>query len=115
MLVRGSKLALVDFDAVAKGDPHYDVAEFIASLQYLELSRGLSRQRLARAAQLFYESYAALVPWACDRRRIGWYARAFLISKMFSSIKNLDFPALQRLESDGEEIMNGWLECIVQN
>jgi thiamine kinase-like enzyme len=108
-------LALVDFDAVAMGDPHYDVAEFIASLQYLELSRGLSRQRLASAAKLFYESYAARVPWACDRRRIAWYTRAFLISKMFSSIKNLDFQALQRLESDGQEIMNGWLECIMQN
>jgi thiamine kinase-like enzyme len=117
MLVRGAELALVDFDAVAMGDPHYDVAEFIASLQYLELSRGLSRQRLASAAKLFYESYAALVPWSCpaSRGRIGWYARAFLISKMFSSIKNLDFQALQRLESDGQEIMNGWLECIMQN
>ncbi|MCI0694733.1 aminoglycoside phosphotransferase family protein [candidate division KSB1 bacterium] len=115
MLMRGAELALVDFDAVAMGDPHYDVAEFIASLQYLELSRGLSRQRLARAAKLFYESYAALVPWSCDRRRIGWYARAFLISKMFSSIKNLDFQALQRLEVDGQEIMGGWLESIMQN
>jgi hypothetical protein len=120
MLVRGSKLALVDFDAVAMGDPHYDVAEFIASLQYLELSRSLSRQRLAKAAKLFYESYAALVPWSCpaSRDRISWYARAFLISKMFLSIKNLDFQALSRfagLESDGQEIMNGWLESIAQN
>jgi thiamine kinase-like enzyme len=110
MLMRGAELALVDFDAVAMGDPHYDVAEFIASLQYLELSRGLSRQRLANAAKAFYESYAALVPWTCDRGRIAWYARAFLITKMFSSIKNLDFQALQRLELDGQEIINDWLE-----
>jgi hypothetical protein len=117
MLVRGSDVALVDFDAVAMGDPHYDLAEFIASLQYLELSRGLPRPRLARAAKLFYESYAGLVPWSwpASRDRIAWYARAFLLTKMFSSIKNLDLQALQRLESAGQEIMNGWLEFGLRN
>jgi aminoglycoside phosphotransferase (APT) family kinase protein len=112
MLGRDSALALVDFDAVAIGDPLYDVAEFVASLQYLELSRGLSGKRLARAVELFCESYAALVPWACDRRRLAWYAQAFLITKMFSSIKNLDFRALQQLESAGQKIMSGWLDSM---
>jgi thiamine kinase-like enzyme len=112
MLVRGTELALVDFDAVALGDPLFDLAEFLASLQFLQLSRALPRQRLARAVDLFYETYARQVSWSCDRRRVAWYALSFLTSKIFLSLKNLDFQALQRLESEGQEIIKGWLEFI---
>lgn len=112
MLVRGNELALVDFDAVALGDPLFDLAEFLASLQFLQLSRALSHQRLTRAVDLFYDAYTSQVSWNCDRRRVAWYALSFLISKMFLSLKNLDFQALQRLESEGQEVLNVWLEFI---
>ncbi|MGH7496924.1 MAG: phosphotransferase [bacterium] len=108
MLVRNTELALVDFDAVSNGDPYYDLAEFIASLQYLEISRELSRTRLERAAELFYQHYCELVPgFHRDDRRLAWYARAFLITKMLSSIKNLDLQALQRLEHAGCDLISG--------
>jgi thiamine kinase-like enzyme len=108
MLVRDTELALVDFDAVADGDPYYDVAEFIASLQYLEISRGFARARLDRAAELFYDHYCELVPgFQRDDRRVAWYARAFLITKMLSSIKNLDLQALNRLELAGRNLITG--------
>ncbi len=109
MLVRKAELALVDFDAVSTGDPYYDLAEFVASLRYLEITRGFARSRLQRAAELFCRHYGELVPgFKYDAYRLAWYARAFLITKMFSSIKNLDLPALQRLESVGREIITGW-------
>jgi hypothetical protein len=109
MLVRDAELALVDFDAVSNGDPYYDIAEFLASLQYLEITRGFARQQLLRAAELFLRSYCDLTPGLkYDARRVAWYAQAFLLTKMFSSIKNLDMPALQRLESAGREIITGW-------
>jgi thiamine kinase-like enzyme len=112
ILVRGTELALVDFDAVALGDPLYDVAEFIASLQYLEFSTGKPRERLVEASEAFYNSYAEQVPWSCDRRRAAWYVVAFLMSKMFSSVKHRNVEALQRIESAGQEIVNSWLEFI---
>ena len=108
MLVRHTELALVDFDAVSHGDPYYDLAEFIASLQYLEITRGLQRARIERALGLFCQHYGARVPgFQFNARRLGWYARAFLITKMFSSIKNLDFEALQRLEHAGQDLLTG--------
>lgn len=110
MLLRDSELGLVDFDAVAIGDPLYDVAEFIASLRYLEISRGLFRESLNKATELFCQRYASRVPWMCDYRRIEWYAQAFLITKMYAATKNLDVQALQKLEHVGQQIMDDRLD-----
>ncbi len=112
MLVRDHELALVDFDAVTIGDPLYDLAEFIASLQFLELSRGWPRERLAAAAEALYRSYAGQVPWSCDRRRVAWYALAFLMTKFYSSTKNLDRQALPLLDLAGKAICEDWLKIV---
>jgi thiamine kinase-like enzyme len=112
MLIRGAELAMVDFDDIALGDPLFDVAEFIASLLYQEMRAGKPRQKLARTADLFLGSYAAHVPWSCDRRRIAWHVVAFLINKMCSSVKHRDVLTLQRIESTGHELINSWLEFI---
>lgn len=110
MLLKGNELTLVDFDALACGDPLYDIAQCIASLQYLAISQGMLRDKLAKAAEVLYESYTAQVKWSCDRRQMAWYALAFLLSKMYTSVKNLDIPALQRLEFDGWEHINDWFD-----
>ncbi len=108
MLTCEDEIALVDFDALALGDPLFDVAELIASLQFLELRDGVSRSRLEAATIWFLESYAAQVPWSCDRRRLAWYAMAFLISKMFLAVKNLDRQAFQKLDSTGIALCQNW-------
>jgi thiamine kinase-like enzyme len=112
LVVREAELALVDFDAVAIGDPLFDVAEFIASLQFLEFTQGKPRDHLAKAAEWFYQSYAENVEWPCDRRRLAWYILVFLTSKMYGALKHYDVPAMQRLESAGSELINGWLESL---
>ncbi|MGH7494287.1 MAG: aminoglycoside phosphotransferase family protein [bacterium] len=112
MLVRDHELALVDFDAVSIGDPLYDLAEFVASLQFLELSRGWPRERLAAAAETLCRSYAEQVPWPCDRRRVAWYALAFLMTKFYSTTKNLDRRALQQLDLAGKKICADWLKIL---
>jgi len=38
ILCRNNEVGLVDFDSIARGDPHYDIAEFLASLVYLQVS-----------------------------------------------------------------------------
>jgi len=112
MLVRGVELALVDLDDVALGDPLFDVAEFIASLQYSELRSSRSHQQITKATELLITNYAEHVPWPCDRSRLAWYAVAFLINKMCSSAKHRDVSTLQQLEATGQELVNSWLELI---
>jgi len=107
MLVRGSETALVDFDALTEGDPLLDVAEFIASLQFLELG-GAARLDATRVAETFCRSYASEVPWPCDGARMAWYALAFVISKMHGAVKHLDLTTLGRLEREGETLMDRW-------
>jgi hypothetical protein len=98
IVASGDAVALVDFDAARLGDPLYDVAEFLTSLQYMEFSYGLSR-RLSHAAELFTTSYQKQVSWALDPQRLAWYSVAFLLSKMLGSLRHLDRVALQRLEA----------------
>ncbi len=112
ILIKQNKLALVDFDALALGDPLADVAEFIASLHYLQLSRGVPYEFLKTAAERFYTSYREAASWACDRERIGFYALCFFLSKMYMMIKQLDINALQRLEVWNPQILNDWLHWI---
>ncbi len=110
MLIRGEELALIDFDALALGDPLADVAEFIASLQFLELSQGLPRPPLLKATELFIAGYAEQTPWPCEPKRLAWYALAFLLSKMFLAVKNLDRSSLQYLDTVGMMMGQQWCD-----
>ncbi len=97
ILMRDDQPGLIDFDALAVGDPLYDVAEFLASVIYLRISDGVAAAPITAAAALFVESYAALVPWPCERRRLAWYVAAFLLGKMHSSLKRMEHAARQQV------------------
>jgi len=112
MLMRDGDVTLIDFDALALGDPIQDVAEFIASLEFLEITAGKPSEMLARGSRTFLEAYAEQVPWRCDQARIGWYVVAYLASKLYSVLKHLDFGALTRLGSNGEALADRWLEVV---
>lgn len=108
-VARGHEVALVDFDAAALGDPLYDVAEFLVSLQYLEFTANFSRARLVAAATLFKNSYAKHVQWEVLSTRVAYYAVAALLSKMHDTMKNLDQPTMMKFAAIWE-IMDGWLQ-----
>ncbi|TMQ68934.1 MAG: hypothetical protein E6K80_13315, partial [Candidatus Eisenbacteria bacterium] len=110
LLVRDERVAAIDFDDLAEGDPLQDVAEFVASLRYLEITAGRPRNELARAAALFRARYEAQVPWPCDPSRIAWYAAAYTASKMLSTVKRLDLDALSRLLADGGSLVGDLVE-----
>jgi len=110
-VARDREVALVDFDAVALGDPLYDVAEFLTSLQYLEFTAGFSRQRLSRAAELFKTNYEKQAGSKLLPPRLGFYAISALLSKMHDTMKNLDAKAMEQFEAI-LEIMEGWLQDI---
>jgi hypothetical protein len=110
IVTRRNEVALVDFDAAGLGDPLYDVAEFLVSLQYLQFNYDFSH-RLAHAAELFKRSYQKQVPWDLNPQRLAWYSVAFLMAKMIGSLKHLDRCALQKFDSL-LEIMEGWLKLL---
>ena len=112
LVIRDLELAIVDFDALALSDPLADVAEFIASLRFLEATGGKARTNLMAAAEQFYQSYCEQVLWECDRQRLAWYALAFFINKMFGALKQLDTGALHRLETHAVEMTADWLETL---
>ncbi len=95
-LYDGNRLALLDFDAAGAGDPLYDVAEWLASLEYLALRRPEFRP-LLRWKQSFLEAYARSVPWAVEEERLLAYRLTALVGKLHDSLKNMDRPALIRL------------------
>ncbi|MDZ7359708.1 MAG: aminoglycoside phosphotransferase family protein [candidate division KSB1 bacterium] len=111
ILFKDGDMALVDFDAAALSDPHLDVAEFLISLQFLEFSHGLPRQRLAAAAQSFQAAYARQVPWRLDPQRVAWHAAVSLLDKLHEALRNLDANTLQKLEAI-LEVMEDWLKII---
>jgi len=112
-VARERDLALVDFDAAALGDPLYDVAEFLTSLQYLEFTAGFSRQRLAQAAALFKTSYAQQAPWKLSPPRVAFYAVSALLSKMHDTMKNLDAKAMQQFDEIWK-ILDGWIDGMME-
>jgi len=111
IIARGQQIALTDFDALACGDPMFDVAEFVVSLQFLALTRGIPLRKLTDAARLFCKIYSDLVAWPLQTKVLRWYILAFLISKVFLTVKGLDFVAMQRLHTDGAALIQFWLEA----
>lgn len=110
IIVRENELALIDFDALSRGDPLFDVAEFVASLQFLALSQGLVPRDLTDAARLFCKTYSDLVFWPFDTDLLRWYVLAFLVSKVFLTVKGLDLHAMRRLHTDGVALIQFWLK-----
>jgi aminoglycoside phosphotransferase (APT) family kinase protein len=98
VLVRGDRLALVDFDSVGVGDPLHDVAEFAASLLYLAFSHGIASTAVWDGLDRFVNAYEQRVQWRCDRRRIWWYTALFLLGKIHASLKTLECATDEQVE-----------------
>jgi hypothetical protein len=109
ILCRGDALALVDFDSVARGDPHYDLAEFAASLVQLRLAEGVPDGLAAAAVARLCESYACAAPDAFDARRLAWYVVPFLLAKLHSALKKHSITTAAGLPASFA-IVEEWLE-----
>ncbi len=112
IVARGQEVALVDFDAMTQGDPLYDVAEFLASLQYLAFTHELAPERLAHAAALFRESYERQTQRSLEPQRLAWYAVVSLLSKMHDSWKNLDTRAMAHGAAI-VQLVGGWIDGLL--
>lgn len=89
LLYREGEFALIDFDSIAYGDPHYDLGEFISSVIFLQITddipAALVEENLARLLQV----YDAAAPWESDPQRLAWYVSGFLLGKIHSLLKKL--------------------------
>jgi len=108
VLVRGADTALLDLDGMALGDPLVDVAEFVASLEFLALRSAAGPLDTELVSRRFVERYAASVPWAVEGASLGWYARASILRKLHGAVKRLARPTLERLEAHGETLVDRW-------
>ena len=110
-LTRGDDYALLDFDLACLGDPLYDVAEFLTSLQFLQFTLGWERARVEKAMQHFQNAYAQFAPWPLEPERIAWYAAVSILDKLHDALKNLDRPALARID-DIVACLQEWMRVV---
>ena len=108
VLVRGARTAFLDLDGMTLGDPLFDVAEFVASLEFLALRSPTAPVDAERVSRKFLACYAASVPWAVDGSCVAWYAVASIFRKLHGAVKRLALPTLGRLEAQGEMLAERW-------
>ena len=112
LLCRPDAAAVVDFDAIASGDPLYDVAEFVASALFLEVTHAVSRESIRTGVESFLAAYAQRVPWDCPRSRVAWYVVAFLLGKIHSSLKKHE-SADERERASAFALLDEWLALAI--
>jgi len=98
LLQRGDRLAVVDYDALARGDAHYDVAEFHASLLFQVFRRDLDLARVGRQADTFRSEYEKQTGRSLDDARLAWFEAAFLLEKLYLTLKSLDVRLHARID-----------------
>ena len=108
VLVRDAHTAFLDLDGMALGDPLFDVAEFVASLEFLALRSATAPLDAERVSRRFLACYAASVPWSVDGSCVAWYTLASIFRKLHGAVKRLALPTLGRLESRGEALAERW-------
>ncbi len=77
LLAQDGKIAFLDFDKFAIGDPLQDIANFIVDLHFREVSSLLVQQM----AKSLYDSYRSQVVWEVPIDRVRWHARVQFINK----------------------------------
>lgn len=108
ILARDDRLAMVDFDSVACGDPVYDLAEFVASVVYLEVRDGVSRQHIGQGIEQFLAAYDHLMPARSNRQRMAWYVVIFLMGKIHASLKGMDAGEIDQIASS-LDLVSYWM------
>ena len=99
LMANGSRLALTDLDSMGLGDPHYDVAEFMATTLYQHVRRKLPLERLTTQAQHFQTLYQDAVPWQLRQEGINAIISASILRKLRQSLKGLEEAATAQIDT----------------
>jgi len=94
LLERDGRMAVIDLDAAALGDPHFDVAEFRASLLFQAFRRETPLAQLELWGSGFRSHYEREAARALDDARLAWLEAAFLLEKLYLARKNLELRVI---------------------
>ncbi len=81
VLIDHSDLGLIDVDGIRMGHPAYDLAEFLASLYFLEAHERISPTVRQAAAQRFLGGYAAQAERRPTPAAVLWFLTTLLLHK----------------------------------
>jgi aminoglycoside phosphotransferase (APT) family kinase protein len=81
VLIDGARLGLIDVDGIRMGHPAYDLAEFLASLYFLEAHERISPAVRQAAAQRFLAGYAAQALRRPTPNGVLWFLGTLLLHK----------------------------------
>lgn len=89
VLVHEDRVAVIDFDLFALGDPLLDVGRFLSRFR-AHVHGKLDEAETRNAQRAFLSAYEILVPWRVDRRRLAWILAALLVNRQtLKSVKKL--------------------------
>lgn len=100
ILFQHERPIILDFDACALGDPHYDLGHFIAALFRLVNNRTMSEADLRSAEAEFQHAYQANVPWNVSRTRLRHcIALALICRRAHKALRRLEPNAIESIRT----------------
>lgn len=100
MLFHNERPIVLDFDACALGDPHYDLGHFIAGLFRLVRNGVVSESDLRSAEAEFRDTYQANVPWRVSRTRLQHFiALALICRRAHKALRRLEPNAVESIRT----------------
>jgi thiamine kinase-like enzyme len=77
--VTDDRMALIDLDNLAQGDPLQDLGSFVAAIHYRGIFEGRPLQETDQIASRFIQSYRKHVSWDVPESALNWHIAAALI------------------------------------
>ncbi len=100
LLIHHERPIVLDFDACALGDPHYDLGHFIAGLYRLVRSGIVSESDLRSAEAEFRDTYQSNVPWHVSRTRLEHVvALALICRRAHKALRRLEPGAVESIRT----------------
>jgi thiamine kinase-like enzyme len=81
LFVTDGRIALIDLDSLAQGDPLRDVGSFIAAIHYRGILEGSPVRETEQIAGRFIRAYRANVSWEVPESGLNWHIAAALIDE----------------------------------
>ena len=81
LMIEDERLAMIDLDSLRVGPPSYDIANWIASLYYLEAQGRIGAAQRVAIARGFLDGYARHAAWEIPPAEVMWFLAGLLIHK----------------------------------
>lgn len=99
LLDNNGRFTLLDLDDAGWGDPVYDVAECMASIQMAHFTDDLNLAELQANAETFKLAYVEQVPWQVDSARLHGFIALSLFQKLAGAFRRLETAVYPKIDS----------------